>query len=144
MPTWSWTRAALSLKFGGIIMLLGSLAMAVGAFMVILGKGTNLVAIPGLDSSGGRCRRHPAAASAAASAAAASGRSAPSSAAASAAGLRAQSPATISAISSPASVGLRPTFTPAAAQGVHLPLRRALAPGDDGAGVAHLLARPAR
>ena len=29
-------------------MLLGAIAMAVGAFMEILGKGTNLVAIPGV------------------------------------------------------------------------------------------------
>ena len=45
-------KGGAALKFGAIVMLLGSLAMAVGTFMDILGKGTNLVAIPGLDRSG--------------------------------------------------------------------------------------------
>ena len=48
--------------------------------------------------------------------------------------------ATISAMSSPASVGLRPDLDAGVAQRVHLGLRRALAARDDGAGVAHLLA----
>ena len=43
-------------------------------------------------------------------------------------------------MSSPASVGFWPTFTPAAAQCLHLGRSGALAAGDDGAGVAHLLA----
>jgi uncharacterized membrane protein AbrB (regulator of aidB expression) len=40
-------KGGASLKFGAILMLLGAIAMAVGAFMEILGKGTNLLAIPG-------------------------------------------------------------------------------------------------
>jgi len=47
-------KGGAALKFGGILMLLGAIAMAVGAFMEILGKGTNLLAIPGV---GGRDRR---------------------------------------------------------------------------------------
>ena len=43
-----------------------------------------------------------------------------------------------SAISSPASVGLSPTLHAGGGEGVHLALRRALAPRHDGAGVAHL------
>ena len=51
---------------------------------------------------------------------------------------------TMSAMSSPASVGLCPTLTPGVAQRLHLGRRGALAARDDGAGVAHLLARQAR
>ncbi|MGE0306135.1 MAG: hypothetical protein AB7N61_00625 [Acidimicrobiia bacterium] len=40
-----------SLKFGGIMMLLGSIAMAAGATMGILGKGTDLVNIPDIGSN---------------------------------------------------------------------------------------------
>ena len=47
---------------------------------------------------------------------------------------------TIPAMSSPASVGFSPTSTPGVAQRLHLRRRGALAAGDDGAGVAHLLA----
>ena len=43
-----------ALKLGGLVMLLGALAMAVGSFMEMLGKGTNLVSIPGVRSSGVR------------------------------------------------------------------------------------------
>ena len=104
-----------SLKFGGIIMLLGSIVMAVGTFMGILGKGTNLVTIPGLDRLG-RWVAPAAAAASSTSAAAAPGLSEPSRAGRPGASgdEAAQSAATISAISSPASVGLRPTLTPAA------------------------------
>ena len=48
--------------------------------------------------------------------------------------------ATISTMSSPASVGLAPTFTPGVDERLHLGGGRALAARDDGAGVAHLLA----
>jgi hypothetical protein len=40
-----------SLKFGGILMLLGSIAMAVGSLLALLGKGTNLLAMPGGGST---------------------------------------------------------------------------------------------
>ena len=97
-------KGGASLKFGAILMLLGAIAMAVGAFMEILGKGTNLLAIPGV---GGRTRAEGAAAASAAapSTAAAPGRLGPRSAGSG----QPVSPATISTISSPASVGFSPT-----------------------------------
>jgi hypothetical protein len=44
-------KGGVDLKLGAILMLIGSLAMAVGAFMAVLGKGTNLVAIPGMSDA---------------------------------------------------------------------------------------------
>jgi hypothetical protein len=43
--------SGLSLKFGGILMLIGSIAMAVGSVLALLGKGTNLLALPGGGST---------------------------------------------------------------------------------------------
>jgi len=40
----------LSFKFGGILMLLGSIAMAVGSILAVLGKGTNMLSLPGGSS----------------------------------------------------------------------------------------------
>jgi hypothetical protein len=43
-------KSPLSFKFGGILMLLGSIAMAVGSILAILGKGTNMLSLPGGSS----------------------------------------------------------------------------------------------
>ncbi len=40
-------KSSLSLKFGGIVMLLGSIAMVVGATLSLVGKGSNMLAMPG-------------------------------------------------------------------------------------------------
>jgi hypothetical protein len=50
-----------SLKFGGIMMLLGSLAMAVGATMNLLGLGANTVNLPNVGSQPGAGGTPPAA-----------------------------------------------------------------------------------
>ena len=117
-------KGGASLKFGAILMLLGAIAMAVGAFMEILEKGTNLVAIPGVGGHGQRAEGAAASASAAPTTAAAPGRLGPRSAGDG----QPVSPATISAIRSPASVGFRPTRTPAAASASILPCAVPLPP----------------
>ena len=43
-------KSPLSFKFGGILMLIGSIAMAVGSILAILGKGMNMLSLPGGSS----------------------------------------------------------------------------------------------